>query len=58
MYVGVIHRIKDADAAFSRGERLMEDAPAGITGREFYASKDVTKATCLWEAESVDALRY
>lgn len=57
MYVGVIHRIKDASAAFSRGERLMEDAPAGITGREFYPSKDMTTATCLWEAESLDALR-
>lgn len=57
MYVGVIHRFNDADAAFSRGERMIEDAPAGMTGREFYPAKDMTAATCLWEAESVDALR-
>jgi hypothetical protein len=57
MFIGVIHRINDADAAFSRGERMIQDAPAGLTGREFYPAKDLTTATCLWEAESVDALR-
>jgi hypothetical protein len=46
MYVGVIHRIKDAHAAFSREERLMEYAPAGITGREFYPPRASRGGRC------------
>ena len=56
MYVGVMHRIHDADAFFSRGEALF-DPPAGIRGITFCPSKDASEAICLWEGPSVDAVR-
>ena len=59
MYVGVQHRIKDADVAFSRGQALVEghEAPPGVRLREFYPSQDRTAATCLWEGDSLDSVR-
>jgi hypothetical protein len=55
MYVVVLHRITNAQAAFSRGERLMknEGAPAGVRVLQFYPSRDRSTVTCLWEAPSV-----
>ena len=59
MYVAVQHRIKDAQAAFARGQNLLqgEGAPPGVRLHEFYLSRDVSAATCLWEGDSVDAVR-
>jgi hypothetical protein len=59
MYVLVQHRIKDPQAAFSRGERLMkaEGAPAGVRNLQFYPSRDLSAVTCLWEAPSVSAIQ-
>src|SRR5688572_33438566 len=54
MYVVVLHTIKNPQAAFSRGERLMrnEGAPAGVRVLQFYPSRDRSAVTCLWEAPS------
>lgn len=59
MYVVVQHRIKDAQTAFARGEKLTrgEDAPPGVRVREFYPSQDRSAATCLWESDSLEAVR-
>jgi hypothetical protein len=59
VYVGVQHRIKDAEAAFSRGQALLQgdEAPPGVRLREFYPSQDRTAATCLWEGDSLDSVR-
>ena len=59
MYVAVIHEIKDPEAAFARGERLVknEGAPAGARGLQFYPAVDGAWVTCLWEATSVDDLQ-
>ena len=59
MYVGVQHRINDGETAFARGEALLkgEGAPSGVRVREFYPSQDRSAATCLWEADSLDAVR-
>jgi hypothetical protein len=59
MYVVVQHRIKDPQAAFSRGEKLVknEGAPAGVRGLQFYPSRDGSAVTCLWESDSVEAVR-
>jgi hypothetical protein len=59
MYVAIVHRIKDAQAMLSRGEGLADpsNAPPGVVPRQFCPSKDLSAATCLWEAGSVDALR-
>ena len=55
MYVVVQHRIRNQEAAFSRGEKLMknEGAPAGVRNLQFYPSADRAHVTCLWEAPSV-----
>jgi hypothetical protein len=59
MYVVVQHQIKDAQTAFSRGEKLVknEGAPAGVQGLQFYPSRDGAAVTCLWEAPSVDVVQ-
>jgi hypothetical protein len=56
MYVVVQHKFKDAQTAFSRGERLIknEDAPAGVRGLQFYPARNGSGATCLWETDSVE----
>lgn len=59
MYVAVLHEFQDPPTAFARGEKLVmnEDAPAGVRGLQFYPSTDGARAACLWESESVDAVR-
>ena len=59
MYVVVQHQIKDPQAAFSRGERLIknEGAPQGMRVLQFYPSTDGSAVTCLWEADSVAAIQ-
>jgi hypothetical protein len=59
MYVVVQHQIKDLETAFARGEKLIknEGAPAGVRGLQFYPSTDASAVTCLWEADSVEAIQ-
>jgi hypothetical protein len=59
MYVAVVHRIKDPKAMLSRAEGLADpsNAPPGVVPRQFCPSKDLSAATCIWEASSVDAVR-
>jgi hypothetical protein len=59
MYIVVQHQFKDPRTAFSRGEKLIknEGAPAGVRGLQFYPSTDGSAATCLWEADSVEAIQ-
>jgi len=59
MYVVVQHQIKDPQTAFSRGEKLIknEGAPEGVRGLQFYPSMDGSAITCLWEADSVEAIQ-
>lgn len=59
MYVIVQHRIKDQQAAFSRGEKLIkgDGAPAGVRALQFYPSRDGSSVTCLWEADTVESVQ-
>jgi hypothetical protein len=59
MYAVVQHEIKDPQVAFARGEKLMrnEGAPAGARVLQFFPSTDGSAVTCLWEADSVDAVQ-
>lgn len=59
MYVVVHHRVKDQQAAFARGEKLVrnEGAPLGARGLQFYPSQDGSAVTCLWEADSVASIQ-
>jgi hypothetical protein len=56
MFVAVYHQFKDPQVALRRGQKLIknEDAPLGVRGLQFYPSRDITAATCLWESGSVD----
>ncbi|MGE5273507.1 MAG: hypothetical protein ACM3QU_07080 [Verrucomicrobiota bacterium] len=55
MYVVVQHRIKDPDAAFERGQKLItgEGAPEGCRSLQFYPSDDRSAVACLFEAGSL-----
>jgi hypothetical protein len=59
VYVAIVHQVKDAQAFLSRGERLAapSNAPPEVIPRQFCPSKDVSTATCVWEAGSLDAVR-
>jgi hypothetical protein len=59
MYIVVLHQIRNAQTAFSRGERLMknEGAPAGVRVLQFYPSRDRATVTCLWEAPSANLVQ-
>ena len=54
MYIVVHHHIKNPEAAFQRGQRLIsgDGAPEGVKVLQFYPSEDLTEVTCLWEADS------
>jgi hypothetical protein len=59
MYVVVLHEFLDPPTAFARGAKLVmnQDAPYGVRGLQFYPSTDGSRATCLWEAGSVEAVQ-
>jgi hypothetical protein len=59
MYIVVQHTFLNPSDAFSRGEKLVrnEGAPEGTTGLQFYPALDGSGATCLWESNSVAAVR-
>jgi hypothetical protein len=56
MKVGVIHRISDPETAQSRGQPLF-DPHEGVRLLQFCPSQDSSTATCIWEADSIDAVR-
>ena len=60
MYVVVQHQFKDPQTAFARGEKLIknEGAPAGVRGPAVLPEpRTGPSATCLWEADSVEAIQ-
>jgi hypothetical protein len=54
--VGVIHRISDPERAQSQGQPLFEPHE-GVRLLQFCPSQDFSAATCIWEADSIDAVR-
>ncbi len=60
MYVTAIHQITDPEK-FRQGVRAAtppaSEFPAGIVLHSMFSNPDDTKAVCLWEAETVDAVR-
>ena len=56
MYIVVEHTITDPDAFFGLAARVAE-APSGIRALQFFPSVSKDRAVCLWEANSVDALK-
>lgn len=58
MCVIVHHTIKDPQAVFAHGEKLVknEKAPAGSRGLTFFVATDGSAVSCLWEEESVESI--
>lgn len=57
MYVSVLHTIKDPASFQTRGQRLAPEAPAGVSPLQFLPDTQGMRATCLWQGDSVDAVR-
>jgi hypothetical protein len=58
MNVVVQHRITDPEKFFSMdAEEVSGGGPPGVQGQQFYPSQDKKVAVCLWEADSIDAIR-
>ena len=59
MYVVVHHHIKNPDASFQRGQRLIsgDGAPEQVKVLQFYPSEDLSLVTCLWESDSVERVQ-
>jgi hypothetical protein len=59
MYVVVHHQTKDPDAAAARAQKLIsgEGAPPNTRNLQMYPARDLSIVTCLWEADSVEAVQ-
>ena len=58
MHVAVQHRISDPEEFFSAdAQEVAENAPPGVQARQFFPSQDRSAAVCLWEGDSIDAVR-
>ena len=56
MFIVVEHTITDPDAFFALAARVAE-APSGIKGLQFFPSINKNRAVCLWQADSIEALK-
>jgi hypothetical protein len=56
MFVVVEHTITDPDVFFPLAARVAE-APSGIKGLQFFPSISKDRAVCLWQADSIEALK-
>jgi hypothetical protein len=58
MYVVVHHRVTDREKFLATSpEQIGGNAPAGVQVRHFLPARDASAADCLWEVESLAALR-
>lgn len=56
MFVLVEHTISNSDAFFGLVSKV-DEAPSGLKTLQFLPSTSRDRAVCLWEANSVDALK-
>jgi hypothetical protein len=58
MYVVVHHRVTDGEKFLATSpQEIGGNAPTGVQVRHFLPARDASAADCLWEVESLDALR-
>jgi hypothetical protein len=59
MFIVVHHTITEQEAAFARGQNLLDGsgAPAGVRVREFYPARGGADVFCLWEGSSLEEVR-
>jgi hypothetical protein len=56
MFIVVEHTITDQDVFLGLVPKVAE-APSGMKALQFFPSMNKNQAVCLWEAETVDALK-
>ena len=56
MFIVVEHAITNADVFFRLASRVGE-APSGLKALQFFPSTGKDRAVCLWEANSVEAVK-
>ena len=56
MFIVVEHTITDQSVFFGIVPKVAK-APSGLKALQFFPSMDKRQAVCLWEPESVDALK-
>lgn len=57
MYVVVNHTITDTSGFWATAQSTAAGLPAGLKVIHTFPSPDGRKAVCVWEADSVDAVR-
>jgi hypothetical protein len=57
MYVVVNHAINDTSKFWAAAQSVAAGLPAGLKVLHTFPSPDGRKAVCLWEANSVEAVR-
>ena len=57
MYVVVNHAINDASRFWAIAQSVTSGLPAGLKVLHTFPSSDGRKAVCVWEADSVEAVR-
>lgn len=57
MYVLVHHEVHDPERFWGTAEEAIPAVPEGLQLHHAIPAKDGTCATCLWEAESVEAVK-
>jgi hypothetical protein len=56
MHVVAVHTISDPDRFYSSVEAGMANMPAGLRVEALLPSPDRSRAVCLWEADSLEAV--
>jgi hypothetical protein len=51
------HRIIDPERFLTEAEEVVGGAPPGVQLQQSFPSQDTSVAVCLWEADSIDAVR-
>jgi hypothetical protein len=57
VFIVVQHDITNKDAFFGSAKDVVEGVPQGLKAVQFLPSTDSAKAVCLWEAQSVEAVK-
>lgn len=57
MYVLVHHAIGDPSGFWTKAQEVIPNLPRGLTLHHTLSATDGTRASCLWEADSVEAVR-
>jgi hypothetical protein len=57
MFIVAEHDITNKEAFLGSAKQVVEGVPQGLKPVQFLPSTDSTRAVCLWEAQSVEAVK-